>query len=61
MSLKSQIPSLIFFFQETGNRAEHVVKIKLESLAILQKNSYDEDPVYANTLQINLIFDKLVN
>ena len=48
MSLKSQIPSLIFliFLQETGNRAEHVVKIKLESLAILQKNSYDEDPVY---------------
>ena len=46
MSLKSQIPSLIFliFLQETGNRAEHVVKIKLESMAILQKNSYDEDP-----------------
>ena len=47
ISLKSQISSLIFFFfQETGNRAEHVVKIKLDSLVILQKNSYDEAPVY---------------
>ena len=40
----TNVPS--FFLQEIGNHAEHVVNIKLDSLVILQMNSYDEDPVY---------------
>ena len=51
--ITNPLTNILFFLQETGNHAKHVVKIKLESLVILQKNSYDEDPVYGkhNTLQ----------
>ena len=42
--ITNPLTNILFFLQETGNRAEHVVKIKLDSLVILQKKSYDEDP-----------------